>query len=228
MVEPINLPELKENPLASDCQGITAITLERITGLVLAGGRGARFGHADKGLIMLDGRPMVEHVIARMRAQVGAIVISANRHLADYEAFGFPVVCDDYDEHLGPLSGIASGLRAATTDYVVTVPCDTPLVHETLVARLRWALQQNNADVAVAHDGCRLQPTFLLLKRTLLTDLTSFLNAGGRKIQDWLARHRAAMAHFVDCTDAFSNINDAREHARIEAHLQQRHRVSGF
>ncbi len=194
---------------------------ETITGLILAGGRGQRMGGADKGLILLDGRSMVEHVIARVHPQVSSILISANRNQERYAAFGFPVIADTLEDYLGPLAGIASASQAAVTDYIVTVPCDAPLVSETLVAGLAAAMERETADLAVAHDGQRLQPAFLLFKRTLLPDLATFLLAGGRSIEQWLKRHRFAVADFHECAETFMNVNDPLQHQVLDTRLRQ-------
>lgn len=194
---------------------------DEITGLVLAGGQGARMGGEDKGLVSLDGRPMVEHVIARLRPQVGDIVISANRNGERYAAFGYPVVADLLANYQGPLAGIASGLTSVTSPYVVTVPCDSPLLGNDLVTRLARALVDGNADVAVAFDGERTHPVFLFLKRSLLPSLLAFLDAGERKIDRWFARHRLVLADFHDCPEQFVNVNDPKEHGALEARLRE-------
>ncbi len=192
---------------------------ETITGVILAGGRGSRMGGLDKGLVPLHGLPMVQHVARRLQPQVARLLINANRNIEQYAALGFAVVPDVHAGYLGPLAGMASGLQAATTPYVVTVPCDSPLIPADLVARLSAALVRAAADIAVAHDGERAHPVFLLLRRSLLDDLLAFLAAGGRKIDLWFARHRVAQADFRDAPEAFANVNDSAERAAIERRL---------
>jgi len=197
------------------------IPKEQITAVVLAGGRGSRMGGVDKGLVMLQGRPMIAHVLQRVRPQVGALLINANRSLEQYAAMGFAVVPDRQDGFLGPLAGMAGGLAAATTPYVVTAPCDSPLIGPDLVERLANALVRENADITVAHDGARSHPVFLMLRRDLLDDLNAYLASGGRKIDLWFSRHRVAMADFSDCPEAFVNVNDAAERESIESQLRE-------
>jgi molybdopterin-guanine dinucleotide biosynthesis protein A len=189
---------------------------QAITGIILAGGQGRRMGGADKGLVPIAGRTMIEHVIDRLRPQVTHIVISANRSLPRYAQFGFPVVIDASPDYPGPLAGIAAGMQSATTDYVAVVPCDCPLIDEKLVERLARAYAGERADIAVAHDGQRLQPAFLFLRREMLSDLTRFLDDGGRKIEAWLQRHRTAVVPF-DHKRAFVNLNDTAECGLFEA-----------
>lgn len=209
------------NPAESNAPGRRADPdKDAITGVILAGGRGSRMGGEDKGLVPLQGRPMVEHVAARLRPQVRALLVSANRNQARYQALGFRVVADLVAGYQGPLAGMAAALQAARTPYVVTAPCDSPLLAGDLVARLARALCAEHAELAVAHDGTRAHPVFLLLERSLLPSLIDFLDAGERKIDRWFARHRVASADFTDCADTFLNVNDPDEHRALEARLR--------
>lgn len=192
---------------------------DSITGLVLAGGLGSRMGGEDKGLLALAGRPMVDHVLEALRPQVGTLLISANRNRERYAAFGYPVIADAVDGYLGPLAGVLTALQRCTTELLVTVPCDAPLVAPDLVARLYAAFTQADVDVAVASDGKSRQPVFLLLRRTLSPSLGSFLAGGGRKAHAWIGQLRVAEAALGDQPDTFLNINDPAERERVEARL---------
>jgi len=195
------------------------LPIQDITGLILAGGRGRRMGGADKGWVLVHGRPMIEHVVARLHPQVGALLINANRNIERYQALGYPVVADEIEGFLGPLAGALSGLRAARTPYLITVPCDSPLIPMDLVSRMAAALVRERADLAVAHDGERSHPVFLLLRTALADDIAAFLATGDRKIDRWFAHHRVAWADFRDTPEAFINVNDAGEQAELERRL---------
>ncbi len=170
----------------------------------------------DKGLLPLRGRPMVVHVIERLRPQVGRLLISANRNRERYAALGFPVVADPLPDYPGPLAGLAAGMQAAATAYVVIAPCDTPQLPHDLLRRLTVALVMHQAEISVAHDGHHIQPTFALLKRTLLPNLLAYLASGGRGVERWCRQQRLAIADFTDDPEAFFNVNEPDEYARLE------------
>ena len=182
-----------------------------ITGLVLAGGRGRRMGSVDKGLVLLQGRPMVRHVIDRFAPQVDAILINANRNIPEYEALGHPVIRDRLDGFAGPLAGLHAGLMHAEHPLVATVPCDSPFLPLDLVARLSAALDAQHADLAVARTFDQPHPVFALVRRSVLPHLGQFLEGGGRKIDAWYASLRATEVAFDDEADAFRNINTTAE-----------------
>jgi len=190
-----------------------------VTAIILAGGRATRMGGMDKGLVELCGRPMIAHVLAALEPQVAHVMINANRNLARYAAFGCPVVADADDDFLGPLAGLSAGLGAAKTDLVLTAPCDCPLLIPDLAKRLHAALEREDAEIAVAFDGERLQPVFALVQRKLADSLAAYLGAGDRKIDRWFARHRLARVDFSDCPENFINVNDPTERSALEARL---------
>ncbi len=198
-----------------------------ITGVVLAGGRGERMGGLDKGLVELGGRPMVQYVLEALRPQVGHILINANRNQARYAALGHDIVPDVLGGYLGPLAGMASAMRVAKTRYVLTAPCDSPLVVADLAQRLYSALVRERADISAAHDGKRLHPVFALLRRDLLPSLEAYLAAGERKIDRWFARHRLAVADLSDLADNFLNVNDPQERSVLEARLRGARHAEG-
>jgi molybdopterin-guanine dinucleotide biosynthesis protein A len=176
-------------------------------------------GGRDKGLLPLAGKPMVEWVMAALNPQVADIIINANRNLDAYAAYGYRVVSDRLHGFCGPLAGIASSMESASTPYIVTTPCDSPLVPLDLAYRLYQALHINRAEISVAHNGERLQPVFALLTCTLSSSLLSYLEAGERKIDTWYSRHKLAIVDFSDSADAFININTPVEIQAIESRL---------
>ena len=188
---------------------------DQISAVILAGGMGRRMGGQDKGQVKLHGHPLIEYVLNAIRPQVSTILINANRHQDDYAHYGYPVLSDLLEGYQGPLAGFASAMQAASTPYIVTVPCDGPLLASDLVSRLCAALMRDNAEIAVAHDGDRLQPVYALVPTNLLPDLEAFLEAGNRKIDQWYAEHVVALADFSDSAETFRNINTPEDYQRL-------------
>ncbi len=182
-----------------------------ITGLILAGGQGRRMGGVDKGLQRLRDRPMIEWVIERLRPQVSELVINANQNLAAYRTYGHRVIADAVGGFAGPLAGLHAGLTAATTEELVTVPCDSPFLPLDLVSRLAVARARADADIAVAKTFDQPHPVFSLVRSGVRAHLEAFLEGGGRKIDAWYATLRVIEVPFDDEAEAFSNINTRAE-----------------
>ena len=183
------------------------LNLADITGVVLAGGEGRRMGGRDKGLQLLDGRPLAACVLERLRPQVGQVLISANRNLERYREFGCPVIEDITPDFAGPLAGLQAAMARATTPLLLSAPCDSPYLPADLGLRLRAALQVARADLAVPRAGERVHRAFCLMRRELLPRLDAFLAGGGRKLGLWYESLNSIEVSFDDQAEAFRNIN---------------------
>ena len=178
----------------------------------------------DKGLVKLQQKPLIAYVIARLQPQVDELLINANREIAAYEAFGLPVLRDDNDEFIGPLAGFSLGLQHTKHDYVLTVPCDSPLLPLDLAQRLMVALLEHRADIAVASSDKNTHPVFCLMKKSVLPSLTAYLDAGERKVSTWQKSQNYIEVDFSDCSDcsdAFTNLNTFEDLAALESKLNQ-------
>lgn len=198
-----------------------------ITGWVLAGGQGARMGGVDKGLMPFQGQTLAERAIARLRPQVSGVMVNANRHLETYRSFGVAVVPDDDPTCPGPLAGFLTGLHHCPTEWLVTVPCDSPFFPTDLVPRLAHTATENQAQLVMAmasqnnvlgQSEWRLQPVFCLMHRQLADGLAAHLRTGRFKIAEWAQQQSMAVCRFeTPDTDAlaFANANTEEELARL-------------
>lgn len=182
-----------------------------ITGIVLAGGQGKRMGGADKGLVEFNDQPMIKHVLQRLAPQVNEILINANREVDRYQQLGYRVITDEIGGFAGPLAGLHAGMLHAQHPYILTAPCDSPLLPSSLAKRLMNALIERDADIAVAKTGKQAHPVFCLCRRSLLPKLEQFLQQGERKMADWIAQLDSTEVSFTDQAHAFANINTREE-----------------
>ncbi len=189
---------------------------QHITGVVLAGGLSRRMGQRDKAWMMFEGKPMIEHILARLKPQVGSIIISANKNLARYQALNEKIVPDVFENFCGPLAGWHAALMAAATPWLVFAPCDSPRMPTDLVARLYDALADKTLPcarpcVVVPSTKKGLHPVFALLHRDLLPSLTQYLESGERKAESWCRAQEMIEVSFDDESDAFCNINTEQD-----------------
>ena len=187
---------------------------------ILAGGRASRMQGEDKGLLSLNGKPLLEHVLERLHSQVDNIYISVNRQPQPYQTYGWPLISDNLEGFLGPLAGIHAAMLACQCEWLLTVPVDSPFIPEDLLQRLTQAVITNNRPLAVVHDGKGLQPTFCLLHKSLTESLQHYLQHGGRKTGEWLRQQEPALADYADNPDAFININTLEDLVLAEQRLQ--------
>ena len=176
-----------------------------ISAIILAGGNATRMNGANKGLVKLYSTPLIRFVLEKINSQVAEILISANRDIAAFEAFGYPVLTDivkaDNGDLIGPLAGLHAGLTAAKYDYILCAPCDMPNLPLTLASRLMVQLHLVNADIAVVKTDGDVIPVLCLCRKSVLPSLTTYIYQGGRRVSTW---QKSCSYIEVDLSDTFT------------------------
>lgn len=190
-----------------------------MSSVILSGGRATRMGGVDKGLIQLQNKPLIAHVINRLQPQVDEIIINANREIAQYKTFDLAVLQDENPEFLGPLAGMLLGLKHSKHDLVLSVPCDSPLLPLDLAARLLNGLVLTKSEVAVVSSDGSAHPVFCLMKKSVLPSLIAFLDAGERKVSTWQKSQKYVEIDFSDSSEAFTNLNTFEDLKALELKL---------
>jgi len=191
-------------------------------GLLLAGGRSSRMGGGDKCLAELAGRPLLRHIIDRMRPQVRTLVLNANGDPERFTVFGLPVIADDPPDFAGPLAGVLAGLEwmathAPDAHWLLSIPTDTPFLPHDLARRLVAAAEHRRADLACAASEGRTHPVVGLWPTRLRHALRRGLEEGVRKVDAWTEGRRMTTVEFpVGGVDPFFNINTPEDLAAAE------------
>lgn len=157
----------------------TAIDLDA---LILAGGESRRMG-SDKSLLPYGGQTLIEHVAAQLTPVARVVRISTGGQ-APHTTLGLPLV-SDLRPGLGPLMGIASGLRASSRDWTLVVATDIPALPLHLLGVLWEYTGSARCIVPQTYEG-RLQPLFALYHRDLAAEILAFLDQGERRVLDFI------------------------------------------
>ena len=165
----------------------------------------------DKGLVMLQNKPLVQHIIERLKPQTNELLINANREIQQYKTFNLPILQDDDPNYIGPLAGFSLGLAHCKYDYLLTTPCDSPLLPSDLAHRLLKGLINNSAEIAVAKSDGNTHPVFSLMNKSVLPSLLAYIHSGGRKVSAWQKSLHCIEVEFDDCSEAFVNLNTFEE-----------------
>jgi len=216
-----------------------------VDAVILAGGLARRMGGSDKGLVELAGMPMVQWVLQRVSPQVERVTINANRNIERYAALGAPVLQDSRSGHIGPLAGLATaldhfaaahpeaGADASIKRRVFMCPCDSPFLPDDMVSRMSQAMNDADASVAVASDGQRQQPVFLLVDSSCSVSLVEqasvsamlnlpitrwpFVTSIPKKNYSWLKRN---------CREILIDSVLSKEQTMMQSHGQSRAEVN--
>ena len=196
------------------------ISTKDITGLILAGGRAQRMGGIDKGLIPFHGKPLIESAIAKLKPQVQTIVINANRNITKYATHGYSVIMDETPDFSGPLAGFSVGLKVCKTPYLLTTPCDSPLLPNNLAELLAAEMERGEFQLVYASSKevdskVWAQPVFCLMRSNLQDSLDQFLQKGDLKIDRWFKELHTSTVIFDDPL-VFANVNTPEELKKLE------------
>ena len=197
-----------------------------IAGVILAGGRSTRMGGVAKAHEPLGGKPLIQHVIDRLRPQLGPLVLSVERKSEEFAAYGLPQIEDPRPGSCGPLGGLLAAMRDldAGCDWLLLVPCDAPFLPRILAERLKKQAVKSDSDgCAVRYQG-ELQPTFSIWNRSLLPVLESAVMGQGMGGFKQLLKIRPIGVLDWESTDIspFYNINNPESLAEAEGIFEQK------
>lgn len=152
------------------------------TGAILAGGRARRLGGHDKASLIVDGQTILSRQLAALGpvASRRLVIASDSSRYADYQVEVVP----DIVAGLGPLGGIYTALRAATTPAVLIVACDMPFVTSRFLEHLERRLGSADAVVPRTADGRHVLCAALATR--LVDAAGAALAAGQRALYDFL------------------------------------------
>lgn len=180
---------------------------KKVSVILLSGGQGRRFNHQDKGLILWNGVPLIEHVIQRLQPQCQQILINCNRNIPRYQAFGFPVFEDQDKGFAGPLEGIQSARSAVQHPWCLVAPNDTPLLPANLVSRLLHGAIEQNWQIAYPVCGARKHYLPVLIRTDILESVDKQLQQADRSLHQWYEHFTVGEVDFSDHQIAFANLN---------------------
>ena len=176
----------------------------RVSALILAGGKATRMGGVDKSAIVVDGRTIFERQLAALGTL--PVIVSSPRNVP-----GFTTVRDAVDG-AGPLAGIAAGLAAATTPWLLVLAGDMPYLTPEVIDRLIARTADDIDAVGVRLAGLP-EPLVCVLRVLVFLPLVQARLARGDLKASRLLTDGEARVAWLDETDprAFFNVNVSQD-----------------
>ena len=179
----------------------------KVSGVILAGGLARRMNNRDKGLVVSNNKLMISYALQAIAPIVDELLINANRNIAEYQQFNYPVISDANDDFSGPLAGILAAMSVCESDVLLVMPCDSPFMNTAGLRHLLTEYYRCQVDIAVAFDGERVHPVFMAIKCSLKNSLQHYLARGERKIDRWVEQHNWVKVDFSANPEFLFNIN---------------------
>ncbi|MDO5969088.1 molybdenum cofactor guanylyltransferase [Flavivirga aquimarina] len=183
-----------------------------ITGIILAGGKSSRMG-TDKGFLMLNEKPFIQHSIDALKPLVSDIIIVSDN--TDYDTLGFKRITDTIKD-AGPVAGICSGLEASNTHYNLILSCDIPLIKTEVLEKLITNIDTDSDIIQIESNG-KTMPLIALYKKQCGRVFNSLLEKDERRLR--IAVNQCRVKNIsLDHTDykTTMNVNTKEELKQLE------------
>ncbi len=165
-------------------------------GYILAGGKSSRMGR-DKGLIVLEEKTIIQHVIEQLKPTVNKLVLVSNN--PEYKKFGLEVI-GDIIKNIGPAGGIHAALNHTDTEQNFIVSCDMPFITTLAVEFLIYQSSQTQITVPVYNQ--KIEPMFGVYSKECLLKWSWLIQQGVIRLQDILS-HFSVLKLNVDGNSLF-------------------------
>ena len=193
----------------------TILGKNTIQGLILAGGQSRRLDGVDKGLLDLNGHPLVQHVARVLGPQTVRVSVAANRSRSTYQKYAPEVLPDTIGGFAGPLAGLATFASAVQSSWVAIVACDLIFLPEDWVDRLLTSAHRRNQNVVCATDKTSgKHAVCAVARRECLATAATLLKTGRHRWTDWLAANQAGSELFA--SKELFNINSHDDAKKAE------------
>lgn len=206
-------------------------------GVLLAGGKSSRMQDIltsviqDKSLLTLGSKPLIMHIIERVKSQVERLIINANLNPDRFSTFGLPIISDTIGNFSGPLAGILAGMEwsqkyVPANTHILSIPTDVPFLPLDLVQRLQNGMNQSSESLVLARSNEVIHPVIGLWPVTQSKKLHEALKQGTRKVLDWTNSQNVLYVDFPPLNireklvDPFFNINTPQDLKSAEDLIQ--------
>lgn len=184
--------------------------LNSVGAIILAGGKSRRMG-MDKSMLLVNGRPAIEHILSQLEPLFEQILISANDK-DKYAYLGRPIV-QDKQPGAGPIMGIVSALEQAKSNINFVVACDIPVIDKPFLNKMLEGAEKYDAVIPVS-DGGHLEPLFAIYNKSLVPHMQDMLKKGTRKIIDTFPGRNIRHIKMKD-TSWLINLNTSQDYKRF-------------
>lgn len=187
-----------------------------ITGIILAGGKSSRMG-SDKGFVIYNDKPFIQHIIDALQPLVDEIIIVSNN--PDYDAFKLKRV-NDIIENAGPIAGLYSGLHHSNTVMNLVLSCDIPLINKDVLEQL-ISQKSEEIDVIQIESQGKTMPLIALYNKRCESTCLELLESGERRLRFLINKLKSKTIVLTDALDKHTaNINSQSDLKELNNELE--------
>jgi len=195
--------------------------MDRVTGIILAGGVSRRLNYRNKALLKIGRKSVIQHIIGALSEVTEDILLITNSP-DDFEHLNLPMFADILPGS-GSLGGIYTGLRVSKTQYNLILACDIPFIQPCLLTFL--IEQKKGYDVALPVTPDGYQPTCAIYSKSCIQPIETQIHDGNLKIADFFPnvsvnRINLSTPHSCYEPNMFFNINTSEDYSKALAMVE--------
>ncbi len=172
-----------------------------ITGVVLAGGESSRMGE-DKSLMFFKEQQLIDYSLSALEPFCKEILISSSKDV--HKLFNYKIISDEFN-NIGPIAGLYSALKNSKTNYIIVLPCDSPMVKKEFVKYLISEIS-GNKDALIPTLNHFSEPLFAIYHKRILPIVEKQIEKQDYKLQNLLEKISIKTIEVQD-RSCFVNIN---------------------
>lgn len=177
----------------------------KYTGVIMAGGKSNRMG-SDKGLMLYNGKPMVQYSIDLLRPFCVEMLISTQN--SEYRQFGLPLIPDEIP-NCGPMGGIYSALKASKTDFIIVLACDMPFMSKKTIQSLLKNVDKFECVIPLING--KLEPLCAVYSKTIIEKIEISIKSGNLAMNRLIMESKNMLICLKNNINDFQNINTPNE-----------------
>jgi len=179
--------------------------IKNVNGYILAGGKSSRMG-TDKGLLLFEGKAMIQYVIEQMQPIFKKLAIVSNN--PEYEKFGLEVI-PDLIKDIGPAGGIYTALHRSEAKMNFMVSCDMPFITKEAIEFLIKNADENQ--IVLLENHGKLEPLFGIYAKDCEAIWLQLIQQNTIKLQDMVSYFKLKIIPIenneIFAASFFKNIN---------------------
>nr|WP_315177400.1 molybdenum cofactor guanylyltransferase [uncultured Flavobacterium sp.] len=184
---------------------------------ILCGGKSSRM-QSEKGLVLYQNKPFVEHIIEAVLPISSNIQLITNTN--DYDYLAYKKIKDIVVDK-GPLGGIYTALVHSETEMNLILSCDIPLISNEILLEL-IEKHGTNFDVSVFEDINRIHPLIGIYSKRILPVLKEAIDVNDLKMMRFISNVKHQLIPITDAKrHLFKNINSVAELNELNTNLSQ-------
>lgn len=174
----------------------------KATAVILAGGKSSRMG-TDKSMLLVNGRPLIAHIIDQLTDRFDEVLIGAN----DTEKYAFTglQVIPDLQKEKGPLMGIYSCVKASKNEVSFVTACDIPFMKHHFISKMLQMATDVDVVMPVTSDG-HFEPLYAIYRKSVVPHAEALLMKNTRKVTELLKMVKVRFIDF-DENSWYKNLN---------------------